>query len=457
MHALAVDEMDRLWQAALPVLRSLLRRPPLRQWLQGIRPVELRGGILRVAVPSSLACKWLVEHALAPVGEALQEAAGRPIGVEFLQPQLKIPLDDSHRQEPQPPAAPGPNGDNAIESIPLNPRYTFERFVVGQDNRFAHAAAHAVATSPGKSYNPLFLYGGVGLGKTHLLQAIGHFVHQHSSRTKLIHVSSDTFTYHVVSSIREDRFGTFRAKYREVDLWLVDDIQFIASRERTQAEFFHTFNALHETGRQIVITSDRPPKELQVMDARLSSRFEWGLSVDLRPPDLETRIAILERKIAEEQVYVPQDVLRYIASAAASNVRILEGALVKVLAAARLTGFEITLTLAREQLKDHSLSDLMRPLSIIEIQELVADHFHLDVARLKGPSRERDVVFARHIAMYLCRTLMRSSFPQIGKEFGGKDHSTVIHACTKLTNQIEQDPQVRALVNEITNRAHTIA
>jgi chromosomal replication initiator protein len=336
-------------------------------------------------------------------------------------------------------------------TTPLNPKYTFENFVVGKNNQFAQAASLAVAREPAKCYNPFFLHGGVGLGKTHLMQAIGHWVLAASPGLRVEYVSGDNFTFDVVSSIRDGRFSAFRNKYRQVDVWLVDDIQFIAAKERTESEFFQVFNALYETGRQVVITSDRPPKELQVMDDRLRSRFEWGLIADLKPPDLETRIAILEKRAAAEKVPIPEEVVNYIARVVKSNIRVLEGALTSVLAAVSLTGAEITLSLAAEQLRSHSVEAAYQPLSIPQVQQLVAEHFNLSVPELNARRRTRDIVFPRQIAMYLCRELLNSSYPSIARAFGGKDHSTVIHACAKIRDSL-QDPSVHALVSELGGR-----
>ena len=324
--------------------------------------------------------------------------------------------------------------------------------MVGRSNQFAQAAAMAVAKRLGDCYNPLFIYGGSGLGKTHLMQAIGHEVLRLHPNLNVAYISGDTFTYHVVSSIREDRFGAFRRRYHGVDVWLVDDIQFIAARERTQAEFFQAFNALYETNKQIVITSDQPPKQLQVMDDRLRTRFECGLIADIKPPDLETRLAILAKKAEREGASVPGDVIQYIASIVKSNVRVLEGALIRVIAAASLTGEPITLAMAMEQLKDHSIGEMARPATVAMVQEVVAGYFHLSLAELTASKRTRDVVLARQIAMYVARELLRCSFPEIARQFGGKDHTTVMHACRKVAASMERDPSLKALVADLISK-----
>jgi chromosomal replication initiator protein len=446
------------WEAALELLRSKPARPGLLAWLKNLHPLSLEKGVLTLGVPSEFSRDWLEKRGAKAIRAALEEVVGGPVQLGFDVFQRRLELEVAPRKRPRqrdslPDGSPGAGrplpGSGRLLSTPLNPKYTFEDFVVGKGNRFAHAAALAVAKNPAKSYNPLFIYGGVGLGKTHLMQAIGHHVREAFASCRVEYVSGDTFTYEVVTSIREDRFQAFRNKYRPVDVWLVDDIQFIAAKERTESEFFQTFNALHETGRQIVITSDRPPRELQVMDDRLRSRFEWGLIADIKPPDLETRIAILERRARAEGATLAPEVIAYVAKMINSNIRLLEGALTKLLAASSFSGAEITLGLAMEHLKDHSLSDQTRPLTLAQVQEAVARHFQLTIAELTAAKRTRDLVFARQVAMYLCRELVKSSFPEIARRFGGRDHSTVIHACTKIRNETERDGKVRMLVGQL--------
>ena len=284
------------------------------------------------------------------------------------------------------------------------------------------------------------------------MQAIGHAALLRNPNLKVKYISGDSFTYHVVSAIQENRFGAFRDAYHDVDIWLVDDIQFIASRERTESEFFQTFNALYETGKQIVVTSDRPPKDLQILDPRLRSRFEWGLMTDIKAPDLETRMAILQKKVQQEGAYVPEDVIRYIATTVSANIRVLEGALIKVLASSSLTGEELNVTYAMEQLKDHSTHSGAKSLTIADIQQLVVEHFSITLEEMNGARRNQSLVVPRQMAMYLCRQLLDSSFPEIAKRFGGRDHSTVIYACNKLEQSMKLDRKVRALVGELTSR-----
>jgi len=442
---------EEVWARVINSLKAQLSRPAFASWAKTLKPVALSEDELTVAVESEFARDWLEKRASKTIRTILTEAFGKPLQVKFVLTQMHLSL-------PPEALAKGPRKSRTRQlspeneefgSTPLNPKYVFDNFIVGKCNQLAHAAALAVAKSPGKAYNPLFLYGGVGLGKTHLMQAIGHQVLQQAPNLKVAYISGDTFTYHVVSSIRENRFSAFRARYRAVDVWLVDDIQFIAAKERTEAEFFQAFNALYEMNKQIIVSSDRPAKELRILDDRLKSRFEWGLMADLKPADLETRIAILQTKAFHEGVEVPEEVIRYIAKVCDANIRILEGALTRVIAASSLTGVEITLALATEQLKDHSLGGKLRPVNISQIQKVVASHFQLSVEQLSEAKRTRDLVFARQMAMFLARDLLRSSFPEIAREFGGKDHSTVIHACTKIKDLMERDQQVRALVSEI--------
>ena len=330
----------------------------------------------------------------------------------------------------------------------LNTNYTFSRFVVGFCNQFAHAASVAVSEQPAKAYNPFFVYGGVGLGKTHLMHAIGHCIKAQSPKTRLMYMSSEQFMNELINSIRYDKTIQFREKYRNIDVLLIDDIQFLAGKERTQEEFFHTFNALYDSGKQIVITSDCPPREIPTLQERLHSRFEWGLIADIQPPDVETKIAILRKKAAFEQVDLPDDVAYFIASNVKSNVRELEGSLVRLAAYSSLTGEVITLELAEQVLRNVA-ENAMRVISIDRIQKVVADHYSLKVAELKAKNNSRRVAQPRQIAMYLCRELTESSLPQIGKEFGGKHHTTVLHSVRKIEAACKTDPRTNTIVKKL--------
>lgn len=334
----------------------------------------------------------------------------------------------------------------------LNSKYTFETFVVGNSNRFAHAASLAVAESPSKAYNPLFIYGGVGLGKTHLMHAIGHLINENNSELKVVYVTSEKFINELISAIKDDKNIEFRNKYRNVDVLLIDDVQFIAGKERTQEEFFHTFNALHESNKQIILSSDRPPKEIKTLEERLRSRFEWGLIADIQPPDYETRIAILRKKADVDKLNIPNEVLIYIATKIKSNIRELEGALLRVVAYTNLTNSSVTLELAKEALKDLINVKNSKVITIEYIQETIANYYDLTVEMIKSQRRTQNIAFPRQIAMYLCRKLTDSSLPKIGEKFGGRDHTTVIHAYEKILNKVENDPEFNNIILELTNK-----
>ncbi|HOF86633.1 MAG TPA: chromosomal replication initiator protein DnaA [Armatimonadota bacterium] len=445
--------LQEVWPRALEVLTESLKRRSLAKWIPELQPVSYDGATLVVSVPTPFVKDWMEGKAAPLLSRKLSDAFDAPIAVQFTVAQLALSLDAPAPSAPPAKRARGKAADDGFfSSLPLNPRYTFAQFVVGKHSQIAHAAALAVSRQPGHSYNPLFIYGGVGLGKTHLMQAIGHAALRENPGLKVTYVSGDTFTYHVVTSIREDRFGAFRDAYRDVDIWLVDDIQFIASRERTETEFFQVFNTLVETGRQIVITSDRAPKDLQILDPRLSSRFEWGLMTDIKAPDLETRIAILQKKAALEGIPVPDEVIRYIATTISGNIRSLEGALIKVLAAHSLSQQELTVSLAMEQLRDHSHGPTSRLLTIADVQQMVLRHYGISLEDLTGARRTQHLVLPRQVAMYLCRQLLNASFPEIARHFGGRDHSTVIYACTKMEETMKMDQQVRIVVDELASR-----
>lgn len=331
----------------------------------------------------------------------------------------------------------------------LNPKYTFDTFVIGNSNRFAHAASLAVAEAPAQAYNPLFIYGGVGLGKTHLMHAIGHYILNQTPNAKVVYVSSEKFTNELINSIRDDRNNQFRNKYRNVDVLLIDDIQFIAGKESTQEEFFHTFNALHEANKQIVISSDRPPKEIPTLEDRLRSRFEWGLIADIQPPDLETRIAILKKKAKVENIDVPDDVMQYIASKIQSNIRELEGALIRIVAYSSLTNKKITLELAEEALKDIISSDKPKKITVKLIKEVVSKEFNIKVEDFNSRKRTKSIAYPRQIAMYLTRELTDLSLPKIGEEFGGRDHTTVIHAYDKITEDMANNDDFKNVIDKL--------
>ncbi len=334
----------------------------------------------------------------------------------------------------------------------LNPKYTFDTFVIGSSNRFAHAASLAVAEAPAKAYNPLFIYGEVGLGKTHLMHAIGHYILKHNSKMNIMYLTSEEFTNRLINSIRYDETIKFRNQYRNIDILLIDDIQFLAGKERTQEEFFHTFNALHDANKQIIISSDRPPKEIPTLEERLRSRFEWGLITDIQEPDLETRIAILKKKASLDDIEVPNDVIVYIANEIKSNIRELEGALIRVVAYSSLVNDNITVELTQEALKDIIESNQPKKnkqITVNLIKEVVANNYGVDIQTMESKKRTRAVAFPRQIAMYIARKLTSLSLPQIGKKFGGRDHSTVLHAFNKIKDKMEDEKDFNEKIKDL--------
>lgn len=332
----------------------------------------------------------------------------------------------------------------------LNPKYTFDTFVVGNNNRFAHAAALAVAEAPATSYNPLFIYGGVGLGKTHLMHSIGNEILRKSRESKILYVTSEKFTNHLINAIKDNKNEQFRTKYRNIDVLLIDDIQFIAGKERIQEEFFHTFNTLHESGKQIIISSDRPPKDIQLLEDRLKSRFEWGLIADISNPDYETRLAILRKKAQLDNIIIDDEILSNIATRIDSNIRELEGTLNKLIAKSSLTNSPITMEMAEKAIND-IVSQQDKVISSDFIQETVAKYFNISAKELKGSKRSNDIAFPRQIAMYLCRNVAQMSLPQIGKDFGKRDHTTVMHACNKIEQEIKENQNTKLIVESVKN------
>lgn len=421
-----------LWENVLS--RILKRTSPQNfdTWFKPLQLVGQSGPDLVVQVPNDYFLSWHQQNYDKLVRPSL-EAAGFSGEIRFV--VADVP--------PQPrPVARQPA---ALEQPPLNFKYTFGSFVVGFSNQFAHAAALAIAEQPSKTYNPLFIYGGVGLGKTHLMHAIGHRILERFPRLRLSYMSSERFTNELINSIRYDRTTQFRDKYRNIDVLLMDDIQFLAGKERTQEEFFHTFNALYDEQKQIVISSDCPPKEIPTLEERLHSRFEWGLIADIQPPDLETKIAILRRKAEVEDVSLPDNVAFFIASNIKSNIRELEGSLVRLIAYASLTGMDIDLPLAQEVLKN-IVGDGQRAISIELIQKVVAEHFSLKIADLKAKNNSRSIAEPRQIAMYLCKELTDCSYPQIGREFGGKHHTTVLHSVRKIDEMRKVDKTMNSVI-----------
>ncbi len=435
-----------VWQEVLSILKTEVNPQTYQTWLRPTRYSHVAGSTLFVRVPNREFQDWIQEH----FGELIQSAMGRLArGVQ----EVTYVLEPSaERKAPENGESKVVQGKLDFDSVDhqLNPRYTFETFVVGSCNQFAHAAARAVAESPSKIYNPLFLYGGVGLGKTHLMQAVGHAIKKDRKDMRLAYVSSERFTNEVINSLRYDRMVSFRDKYRGVDVLLIDDIEFIAGKERTQEEFFHTFNTLYEAQKQVVISSDCPPKEIPGLVDRLRSRFAWGLTADLQAPDLETKLAILGKKAEAHGARVPDNVAQFIAGNIKSSIRDLEGALNRVLAYSSLTGDEINLSMAQHHLKNLVDSD-ERHISIGNIQRVVCREFSLSLSQLKAKNNSRAVAFPRQIAMYLAKEMTPASLPQIGREFGGKHHTTVLHSVTKIGEMRKTDRELHRLINKLSD------
>ena len=442
------------WARILDALEKKINRHSYDTWLKPTRYSHASGGILFVRVPT-------VEfrHAGDKYADLIQEAIDN-LGLGFNDVKFVTPEDDPAQTPVRhdggltaAPTAAGPSQsrfdwDGAAQ---LNPRYTFDAFVIGSGNQFAHAACQAVAERPSKAYNPLFLYGGVGMGKTHLMQAIGHEIKRRQPQTAICYTSSEKFTNDMINSLRYDKMTTFRDKFRNVDVLLIDDIQFLTGKERTQEEFFHTFNALHESMKQIVIASDRPPKELAEFEDRLRSRFEWGLIADIQPPDLETKVAILQKKAEQERVTLPTDVALFIASNIRSNVRELEGALIRLVAHSSLIGAEITLPYTQQVLKNF-IDSQDRKVTIESIQKAVAEQFGLRLVEIKAKNNSRSIVYPRQIAMYLAKHLTEASLPEIGRQFGGKHHTTVLHSVFKIEELRKTDKDLNRLLNKLTEQ-----
>lgn len=447
------DRLSSIWDKVLQILATELSKPSFETWLKSTKAIALEGDTLVVQVPHDLARNWLESRY-----QALIVRTVRAVTEDDLQLRFTTPDRDG---VPEPASVMDAYADayrsgDEVTSTALNPKYTFESFVVGNSNRFAHAASLAVAEAPAKAYNPLFIYGGVGLGKTHLMQAIGHYVLDQTPATKVVYASSERFTNELINAIRDDTTLDFRERYRNVDVLLIDDIQFLAGKERTQEEFFHTFNALYEANKQLVISSDRPPKEIPTLEDRLRSRFEWGLITDIQAPDLETRIAILKKKASLEKLHVPNDVLVYIANQIHSNIRELEGALIRVVAYSSLVNGQITVNLANEVLKDILPSTKPKQISIELIQQTVADYFNIGLDEMRAKKRSRNVSFPRQVAMFLARELTEASLLKIGEEFGGRDHTTVIHACEKIQEDLKEDAVLASTVKEVINKLRSM-
>ncbi|WP_425449239.1 chromosomal replication initiator protein DnaA [Dethiothermospora halolimnae] len=436
--------LDEVWQNSLNLIKSELTEVSFNTWLKTIEPVSIKNNIIYLAAPNEFTKGILEARYLTLIKNAIKQITNNDFDINFT-----IPGEEVSNKVGQPAKENNQAPENTISRSQLNPKYTFDTFVIGNSNRFAHAASLAVAEAPAKAYNPLFIYGGVGLGKTHLMHAIGHYILNQNPNANVVYVSSEKFTNQLINSIRDDRNVEFRNRYRNVDVLLIDDIQFIAGKERTQEEFFHTFNALHEANKQIIISSDRPPKEIPTLEDRLRSRFEWGLIADIQPPDLETRIAILRKKANVENIDIPNDVTLHIATKIQSNIRELEGALIRIVAYSSLTNKDITVDLATEALKDIISNNKPKEVTAKLIKEVVSNNLNVKLEDLVSKKRTRSIAYPRQIAMYICRELTDLSLPKIGDEFGGRDHTTVIHAYEKVSTNIKKDPEFKEKVENL--------
>ncbi len=439
--------MDALWQGALAELREQLGKQNFETWIKPIHFSEQQGNEIRLDVPNKFFRDWLMDHFVGSIEQVLESITRHEVKVnltvnENLQSkdlsgrsERRIDRDREH-DRPQ----------RAINN--LIAKYTFENFVIGASNQFAHAASMAVANQPGEHYNPLFIYGGVGLGKTHLVNAIGHRANARRPNMKVVYLSSESFMNELIGSLRRDKMDEFKTKFRNVDLLILDDVQFIAGKERTQEEFFHTFNSLYESHKQIVITSDKFPKEIPGLEDRLRNRFEWGLIADIQPPDMETRVAILQKKAETETVQLPHDVAIFLAANIDSNVRELEGSLTRLGAFASLTKAIITVDLAKEVLRN-TLKGAQREITVEGIQKTICDYYNIKIGDLKAKRRTKNIAFPRQVAMYLCRKYTETFFPAIGDKFGGRDHSTVIHASKTIEKKIKEDPYMQTTIEKL--------
>ncbi len=442
-----MENISDLWNNVLASIEKKISKPSYDTWLKSTKAHSLQGDMLIITAPNEFARDWLEQRYSPLISGTLTEITGEELAVKFIIPQNK---SEDEQFLPNPAKKEIQEDDQPELSFNmLNQKNTFDTFVIGSGNRFAHAASLAVAEAPAKAYNPLFIYGGVGLGKTHLMHAIGHYVLEHNPSAKVVYLSSEKFTNEFINSIRDNKAIDFRNKYRKVDVLLIDDIQFLAGKESTQEEFFHTFNTLHEENKQIVISSDRPPKEIPTLEDRLRSRFEWGLITDITPPDLETRIAILRKKAKADGLDIPNEAMLYIANQIDSNIRELEGALIRVVAYSSLINKDINADLAAEALKDIIPSSKPKVITIHDIQKVVGEFYNIKLDDFSAKKRTKSIAFPRQIAMYLSRELTDFSLPKIGEEFGGRDHTTVIHAHEKISKLLQSDPQFQKQLKEI--------
>jgi len=450
---------EKIWNSAQEHLRVKLSRDTFNMWFAPLRPCAVEGQQLTMEAPNEFCEVWVKDNYLSLLQDAVAVAAGCRLQIKFRVPNASPPPPGTLAQAPAPghavavtpprlrTAEPAAERNHNHAELLFNPKNTFESFVVGTNNNFSFAAAKAVAEAPGKSYNPLFLYGGVGLGKTHLLHAIGQHVTGSKRAARVAYLSSEKFTNEYIDAIQNNKLVGFRKKYRQTDVLLIDDIQFLAGKERIQEEFFHTFNALHESHKQIVLTCDRPASEIQGLESRLVSRFEWGLVTDLQPPDIEMRLAILKKKVQVMNAVLPEDIINFLATRIRTNIRRLEGALIRVVSYASLTGKKLTIEVVENLLREILHEEGRQTISIEVIQKRVAEHYDIRLADMTSKRRPENIAFPRQIAMYLSRQMTESSLSIIGEAFGGRDHGTVLHACRLVKDRMEVDSNVRQVVH----------
>lgn len=442
--------MDAFWDKTSKIIQEKISKQNFDTWIKPIKIMAMEDQCVQLAVPNKFFKDWLLDNYSSTIKQSLKDASGVDVTIDFV-----LSKGNNTENEPKVKSQPVTKASSAVASNRskgfsfLNDNYSFERFVVGSCNQFAHAASVAVAKQPAKNYNPLFIYGGSGLGKTHLLNAIGLMANSIHPSLNIMYVSAEEFMNEMINSIRYDRMPKFREKYRNISCLLIDDIHFLAGKDRTQEEFFHTFNTLHDSGKQIVVTSDKFPKDIPNLESRLRSRFEWGLIADIQPPEIETKIAIIERKIQENNIELPNNVIHYIASHVESNIRELEGFLVRIGAYSSLTGREIDLDLVKEVLSNLVKHHKQTEITVEEIMKVISGKLNIKISDIKAQNKNKNIVFARQIAMYLARKLTNYSFPDIGQKIGGRDHSTVIYAYNKILNKIKSDMKMKNMVQEL--------
>lgn len=437
-----ISKLIELWDEALKIIEKDMTPLSFNTWIKPLKPISLNDTYFTLETSDTFFKDLINDRYLGLIGNVMKQITNTDYTIKII-----IPSENSNQE-----FSANVNSESIdpldMEST-INSKYTFETFVVGKSNNFAHAAALAVAEAPGAAYNPLFLYGGVGLGKTHLMHSIAHYILSQKPLTKIVYVSAEKFVNELVNSIRNEKNIEFRNKYRNIDVLLIDDIQFIAEKVGTQEEFFHTFNTLHESGRQIIISSDRPPKEIKPLEDRLRSRFEWGLIADIQPPDYETRLAILWKKAETENIDIPNDVMSFIAKSIDSNIRELEGALTKVSAYAKLTNQKVSLEFATKILKDFLSKDKQKTINVELIQQIVASYYNIKSEEIKSKKRTQEITYPRQVAMYLCRNLTDLSLPKIGEAFGGRDHTTILHGYEKIAKDLEKDDNLKKAIHDL--------